>query len=69
MSSETRDTLLYGQMQRYEIMKAPAVFGTLQYPELCIAAKNEEKCLVNYARDNNTQSKVIRQGPSRLQII
>ena len=46
MSSETRDTLLYGQLQeglRYELMKAPAVSGATKYRELCVAAKNEEK--------------------------
>ena len=50
MSSETRDTLLYGQMQeglRIELMRGPAVSGARGYQELCIAAKNEEKRLAD----------------------
>ena len=47
MSSETRDMLLYCQVQRYELMKAPAVSGSSQYLELCTAAKNEEKRLAD----------------------
>ena len=48
MSTETRDALLYGQLQealRYELMRAPAVSGSVKYQELCVAAKNEEKRL------------------------
>ena len=48
MSNETRDTLLYCQLHeglRYELMRGPAVSGATKYPELCIAAKNEEKRL------------------------
>ena len=46
MSSETRDTLLYGQLQewlRYELMRAPAVSGATEYNGLCVAAKNEKR--------------------------
>ena len=49
MSQETRNTLLHGQLQdglRYEIMKAPAVSGAQNYPELCLASQNEEKRLL-----------------------
>ena len=48
MSSETRDTLLHGQLQdglKHELMRAPAVSGGQSYPELCLAARNEEKRL------------------------
>ena len=48
MSTETRDALLYGQLQedlRYELMRAPAVLGSTKYQELCVATKNEEKHL------------------------
>ena len=48
MSSETRDTLLHGQLQdglKHELMRAPAVSGAQSYPELCLAARNEEKRL------------------------
>ena len=53
MSSETRDTLLYCQLQeglRYELMKGPAVSGATKYQELCVAAKNEEKRLAELRR-------------------
>ena len=49
MSEETRGTLLHSQLQEglhYEIMKAPAVSGSHGYQELCLAARNEEKRLV-----------------------
>ena len=49
MSQETRNALLHGQLQdglRYEIMKAPAVSGAQNYPELCLASRNEEKRLL-----------------------
>ena len=48
MSTETRDTLLHGQLQeglQHEIMRAPAVSGAQTYRELCVAARNEEKRL------------------------
>lgn len=46
MSTETRDTLLYGQLQdglKHEIMRAPTVSGAGTYQELCLATRNEEK--------------------------
>ena len=48
MSTETRNVLLYGQLQSgltLELSKAPAVSGAYNYDELCIAAKNDEKRL------------------------
>ena len=48
MSVETRETLLHGQLQeglRYDIMRASSVSGAQSYIELCLAVKNEEKCL------------------------
>ena len=50
MSVETRDTLLYGQLQeglRLQLMRGPAVSGAKDYQELCMASKNEEKRLAN----------------------
>ena len=50
MSLETRETLLYGQLQdglRLQLMRGPAVSGARGYQELCIAAKNEEKHLAD----------------------
>ena len=49
MSSETRDTLLFNQMQEglcYELMESPAVSGAAGYKQLCLAARTEEKRLV-----------------------
>ena len=48
MSIETRNALLYGQLQSglaFELSKAPVVSGARNYEELCIAAKNEERRL------------------------
>ena len=53
MSSETRDTLLYGQLQEglhLQLMAGPAVSGAKGYQELCIASKNEEKRLADLKR-------------------
>ena len=50
MSLETRETLLYGQLQDglcLRLMRGPAVSGARGYQELCIAAKNEEKRLAD----------------------
>lgn len=44
MSTETRNILLYGQLQSsltLELSKAPGVSGARNYAELCIVAKNE----------------------------
>ena len=49
MSSETRDALLFGQMQeglKFELMESPAVSGAVDYRQLCQAACNEEKRLI-----------------------
>ena len=46
ITTETRDALLQGQLQeglRHNIVMAPAISGARTYPELCIAAKNEER--------------------------
>ena len=67
MSTETRDTLLYCQLQeglRYELMKAPAVSGATKYQELCIAAKNEEKRLAELRR-RQQYSKSTQPKPSQ----
>ena len=45
MLSETRDALLYSQLQeglRENIMEALAVSGAVNYQALCITTKNEE---------------------------
>ena len=46
MSEETRNTLLYGQLNeglKYNLIKAPAVSGASEYQQLCVAARNEER--------------------------
>lgn len=46
MAKETREAFLYGQLQeglRQDLMRSPAVSGALAYPELIMAAKNEEQ--------------------------
>ena len=63
MSSETRDALLYGQLQealRYELMRAPAVSGSTKYQELCVASMNEEKRLAEL-RKRQQYSKSVQQ--------
>jgi len=48
LSTETRDMLLYGQLQEglsYTLMESPSVSGVQGYKELCVAAKKEEKRL------------------------
>ena len=50
MSAETRDMLMYGQLQeglRYDLMRGPAVSGAIDYSGLCVAARNEEKRLAD----------------------
>ena len=46
MLSETRDALLYSQLQeglRDNLMEAPTVSGATNYQAVCITAKNEEQ--------------------------
>ena len=48
LSAETRDVLLYGQLQEglsYVVMESPSVSGFQNYKELCIAEKKEERRL------------------------
>jgi len=50
---ETRNTLMHGQLQeglKYSLMSAPAVSGAQTYPELCLAAKNEERHQLELAK-------------------
>ena len=48
LSNETRDMLLYGQLQEgllYTLIESPTVSGAQSYKELCLAARKEEKRL------------------------
>ena len=59
ISVETRNTLLYGQMQeglKHKIMESPAVSGTTDYQNLCLAAKAEEKRLAELNKRRQYQS-------------
>ena len=58
MATDTRDTLLHGQLQeglRFELMRAPAVSGAQNYKELCVAARNEEKRLAELKKRQGYQ--------------
>ena len=65
MSAETKDMLLYGQLQEglhLQLMRSPAVSGAKDYQELIVVARNEERRLVDlrrrqeYARSNSKPS-------------
>ena len=64
MSSETKDAILYGQLQeglRLELLRGPAVSGALGYKELCVAAKGEERRLSELKK----RQAYMRQGSSQ----
>ena len=66
MSSETRETLQYGQLQeglRLQLMRGPAVSGARNYQELCGAARNEEKRLADL-RKRQEYSKLLANTSS-----
>ena len=63
MLAETRDALLYAQLQeglKYDLMKAPAVSGALNYQALCVAAKSEERRLAELQKRKQYQSPLSR---------
>ena len=67
MLPETRDALLYAQLQeglKYDLMKAPAVSGALNYQALCVAAKSEERRLAELQKRRQYQSPQLR-GPKK----
>ena len=66
MSIETRDTLLFGQLQEgltYALMKAPAVSGAQGYQQLCLAARTEERRLIELGTPSHTPSTGTAQQP------
>lgn len=75
ISLETRNTLLYSQLQeglRHKIMEAPAVSGAVDYTSLCVAAKSEEKRLPELKkrqqyRKSNNSSNVIKSERTKTQ--
>ena len=71
MLSETRDALLYAQLQeglKYELMKAPSVSGALSYQALCVAAKSEERRLAELRKRKQYQSPQPKQTTSQPQV-
>ena len=59
MSTETRDTLLQGQLQdglKHELMRAAAVSGAESYKAHCLAARKEEKRLAELKRGSTISS-------------
>ena len=68
MSPETKDLLLYGQLQEglhLQLMRAPAVSGSKNYQELVIAAKNEERRLADFKRRQEYVRSSTSQTPSK----
>ena len=68
MLPETRDALLYAQLQeglKYELMKAPAVSGALNYRALCVAAKSEERRLAELQKRRQYQT-TLQRGSKKI---
>ena len=66
ISSETRGTLLFGQLQeglKYMLVKAPAISGAQDYQQLCLAARNEERRLLELERRRNYTRTFPSVGP------
>ena len=58
MSAETKETILFGQLQeclRMELLRGPAVSGVLAYKELCVAAKTKEHRLAELRKHQGYQ--------------
>ena len=71
MLSETRDALLYAQLQedlKYELMKALSVSGALSYQALCIVSKSEERRLAELQKRKQYQSPQPEQATSQPQV-
>ena len=71
MLSETRDALLYAQLQedlKYELMKALSVSGALSYQALCVASKGEERRLAELQKRKQYQSPQPKQATSQPQV-
>ena len=67
MSTETHNTLLYGQLHEglaIHLMEAPSVSGATDYACLCMAARNEERRQVELQRRRAYQTLTQRQPSS-----
>ena len=68
LKTETRDTLLYGQLMeglKYELVRGPSVSGAQTYKELCTAAKSEERQLAAL-RKRQQYDKLGRNNPTKV---
>ena len=68
LKTETRDTLLYGQLMeglKYELVRGPSVSGAQTYKELCTAAKSEERRLVALKK-RQQYDKLGRSNPAKV---
>ena len=67
MSTETRNTILYGQLHEglaIHLMKAPTVSSATDYACLCMAARNEERRQAELQRRRAYQTLTQRQPTS-----
>ena len=70
MSNETRDALLFGQLQeglKYALVRAPAVSGAQGYQQLCTAARNKERRLMELGRHRQNSRPQQATSPHRQQ--
>ena len=59
LGKEAREALLHGQLQEglnMELMRSPSVSGAQSYSSLCLAAKNEERRLVEPRKRHHYKS-------------
>ena len=75
LSSETREAFLFSQLQaglKLPIMESPAVSGSMAYKPLCVAAKQEEKRLLELCQwkqeDWQVKSSEFRYSSSTRQV-
>ena len=68
LTPETRDAFLFSQLQaglKLMLMESPAVSGSLTYKQLCVAAKQEEKRLLELKRRRQHLERQVRYPAAR----
>ena len=68
LTPETRDAFLYSQLQaglKLILMESPAVSGSQTYKQLCVAAKQEEKRLMELKRCKQHLERQVRHQAAR----
>lgn len=68
LTPETRDAFLYSQLQaglKLTLMESPAVSRSLTYKQLCVAAKQEEKMLMELKRRRQHQERQAKSQDMR----